>query len=103
MKQNSAYSILICGSIFSIGKTWKNRKKSDWIDQKDGMPSKMDEVLWNYLENRWEMGDVIQVSKIKSDMGKVNREQLLISYEKNDESKSIFSDGSVKQAKGSPI
>lgn len=67
------------------------------------MPSKMDEVLWNYLENRWEMGDVIQVSKIKSDMGKVNREQLLISYENNDESKNIFSDGSVKQAKGSPI
>lgn len=44
------------------------------------------------------MGDVIQVSKIKSDMGKVN-----ISYENNDESKNIFSDGSVKQAKGSPI
>lgn len=67
------------------------------------MPSKMDEVLWNYVENRWEMGDVLQVSKIKSDMGKVNREQLLISYENNDESKNIFSDGSVKQAKGSPI
>lgn len=46
-----------------------------------------------------EMGDVIQVSKIKSDMGKVNREQLLISYENNEESNNIFSHGSVKQAK----
>lgn len=36
------------------------------------------------------MGDVIEVSKIKCDMGKVNREQLLISYENNDESNNIF-------------
>lgn len=49
------------------------------------------------------MADAIQVSKIKSDMGKVNREQLLISYENNDESNNIFSNGSVKKAKGSTI
>lgn len=45
------------------------------------------------------MADIIQISKITSDKGKVNREQLLISYE----SSNIFSDGSVKQTKGNTI
>lgn len=74
----------------------KKRKNSDQIDHKDRITSKIDQLLWNYLENRWEMGDVLKVSKIKADMGKVNREQLLISYEKNYESNNIFPNGSVK-------
>lgn len=43
---------------------------------------KTDQILWDFMANRWQIGDIMQVSKITYDMGKVNREQPLIFYVK---------------------